>query len=544
LAKRDRRALHLAAAAYLQQNWAVDEGEVVQVIASHYVDAYEADPAAADGDDIRAEARRWFTRAAERAASLAASREAQRAFVQAADLAAEEIERGRSLARAGEYAVMGSRLDEAAPLLEDAIDILGRAGARTDAARAEASLGELLLVSNRIDEGVAVLQRALAAHESVGDEAAIASVSVELGRLLFFEERREEALLHVERALEIAERLQIADVVVQGLINKSLLYQRRPNESVGLMRQAVMLAEQSGDERGAMRAYMNLSFLLAIAARNREAEEILERGIGLARRRGDRSWELALTGNLVSVYFVSGRWDELAQVIDELPEDGWIGANPIQASMKLDLATVAMYRGEIERARELAAEYAAWEDSPHVQARGVRYWARVIIAQLEGRHEDAVAECFEGLRDPGQTRNAVAVEVLLVAGCDSARALGSADAIAELIALAEAAPLVHGPPLQAQLALQRARLALLRQEDEPPFEAAVDALGAIPDAYWHATALLEQAEWLAAQDRAAEAAPLAAEARATFERLRVPPMLERVARLEGRDASLEAALEG
>jgi tetratricopeptide (TPR) repeat protein len=340
----------------------------------------------------------------------------------------------------------------------------------------------------------------------------------------------------------VSERLQIADVVVQGLINKSLLYQRRPNESVGLMRQAVMLAEQSGDERGAMRAYMNLGFLLAIAGRNQEAEEIFERGIGLARRRGDRSWELALTGNLVSVYFVSGRWDEVARVIDELPEDGWIGASPIHASMRLDLATVAMYRGEIERARELASEYAAWEESPHVQARGVRYWARVIIAQLEGRHEDAVAECIQALRDPGQTRNAVAVEVLLVAGCDSARTLGSAETIAELIALAEAAPLVPGPPLQAQLALQRARLAVLRQE-EPPFEAAVDALRAIPDVYWHANALLEQAEWLAAHDRLEEAAPLVREARTTFERLRVPPMLERVASLEGRDASLEAALE-
>ena len=532
IARRDRRRRHLAAAQFLSAEAGIDPDEIAEVIASHYLDAHEADPAAADGDDVRSEARRWFTRAAERAASLAASREAQRAFEQAADLAGEEAERGRSLARAGEHAVMGGRFGEATPLLEEAIDILGRVGARADAARAEVTLGELLLVSNRIEEGVALLERALAVHESEGDEEAIASVSVELGRLLFFEERREEAIRHVERALEVGERLGLADVVVQGLINKSLLYQRRPHESVGLMRQALLLAEESGDERGAMRAFMNLSFLLGVAGRNREAQEVIERGIALARRRGDRSWEVGLTSNLVSVYIVAGRWDDAGRVIDELPDEGRISASPIHAFMILDLATVAMHRGETERARELVSEYAAWDESAHVQARGVRLWARVILAQLDRRHEDAVADCVQALHDPGQIRNAVAVEVFLVAGCQSAKELGSAETIAELIALAEAAPLVAGPSLQAQLALQRARLAVLQQEDEPPFDAAVTALRGIEDPFWIATALLEHAEWLAAHGNADEARPLLAEARETFERLRAQPMLDRVETLE------------
>jgi class 3 adenylate cyclase/tetratricopeptide (TPR) repeat protein len=545
IARRDRRRRHLAAAQFLATEAGIDPDEIAEVIAAHYLDAHGADPAAADGDDVRAEARRWFTRAAERAASLAASREAQRAFEQAAELAGEEVERGRSLARAGEHAVMGGRFDEATPLLEQAIDILGRAGARADAARAEVTLGELLLVSNRIEEGVTLLERALAAHESEGDEEAIASVSVELGRLLFFEERREEAFGHVERALEVGERLRLTDVVVQGLINKGLLYQGRPNESVGLMRQALLMAEESGDERGAIRAFMNLGFLLAIAGRSREAEEVFERGIALARRRGDRSWELGLTSNLVSVYFVAGRWDDLGRVIDELPHEGRISASPIHASMMLDVATVAMHRGETERARELASEYAAWDESAHVQVRGVRLWARVIVAQMDGRHEDAVADCIHGLHDPGQTRNAVAVEVFLVAGCQSARELGSAGTIAELIALAEAAPLVIGPPLQAQLAFQRARLAVLRQDDEPPFEAAVTALRVSDDPFWVAIALLEHAEWLADRGQTDEIAPLVAESRATFEQLRVPPMLERVATLERLAVpNLEAALDG
>jgi tetratricopeptide (TPR) repeat protein len=545
IARRDRRRRHLAAAQFLATEAGIDPDEIAEVIAAHYLDAHEADPAASDGDDVRGEARRWFTRAAERAASLAASREAQRAFEQAADLAGEQTERGRSLARAGELASMGGRLDEAVPLLEEAIEILSRAGERAEAARAEVTLGELHLVSSRIEEGIDLLEHALAAHEAEGDEQAVASVSVELGRLLFFEERRDEASRHVERALEVSERLRLMDVVVQGLINKGLLIQHRPNESLALIRQALLLAEETGDERGAMRACMNLGFLLSIAGREDESLEVIEHGIDVARRRGDRAWELSLISNLVSAYYVTGRWDDLERVVEELPEEGRITANPVQATNMLELAEVAMRRGDTERVRELVSEYAAWEESTHVQVRGVRMYARVLIAQVDGRHEDAVAECLRGLRDPGQARNAIAVELLLTAGCESALALGSSDTMAELVQLAEAAPADAGPPLAANLALQRARLATLRNEDDAPHDAAVTAFRGLENPFLLATALLEQAEWLVAHGRSEAVAPLVREARATFERLRVPPMLERVAALERLDASsLEAALDG
>ena len=55
------------------------------------------------------------------------------------------------------------------------------------------------------------------------------------------------------------------------------------------------------------------------------------------------------------------------------------------------------------------------------------------------------------------------------------------------------------------------------REDEVPFELA--------------PSLLDHAEWLAGGGRADEAAPLAAEAREIFERLRVTPYIERVDRL-------------
>ena len=84
LAKADRKARHLAAAAFLEQ--ALTEQEVVEVVASHYLAAYEAAPDAADAATIRTKAGEQLARAGERAASLGANEEAERYFAQAAEL--------------------------------------------------------------------------------------------------------------------------------------------------------------------------------------------------------------------------------------------------------------------------------------------------------------------------------------------------------------------------------------------------------------------------------------------------------------------------
>ncbi|HZO48551.1 MAG TPA: AAA family ATPase [Gaiellaceae bacterium] len=525
--RRDRRARHLAAARFLASDAGVDPDEIAEVIASHYLDAYSADPDAADGEDVRAEARRWFTRAAERAASLAASLEAQRAFERAADLAGERVERGRALARAGDLAGMGGRVDEAVPLLEEAIEILVAAGERADAARAEVRLGEILFVTDRIEEGVSRLESALRAHEAEGDEAAIATVSAQLARLLFFEGRRNDALPHVERALDLGERLRMADVVVEGLINKALILQGRPNESLGLMRQALVLAEEAEVDRGALRACMNLSYLLANAGRTADARDVIEHGLALARRRGDRTWERALTTNLISVYQATGLWDEMQRAFDELPEEGRIANDPVQASTQLDLATIALHRGELERVRELAGPFTTWADTAHVQVWGVGVWARVLVAQAEGRDADALQECLEAFGDE-RLSDSVAVEILLETGCASAKALASGEGIAELLARARAAPVDTTTSLEAEMTFALARLAALRGEEEPPFDAAVAAFRAVGEPFSVATVLLEHAEHLASLGRLDEAAPLLDEAREVFERVRATPYLERV----------------
>ncbi|MBA2384472.1 MAG: AAA family ATPase, partial [Actinobacteria bacterium] len=77
LSRHERRARHLAAADLLRATFP-DEDEIAEVIAAHYVDAYEANPEAPDAEEVRDKAREALVRAGDRAESLAASGEAQR----------------------------------------------------------------------------------------------------------------------------------------------------------------------------------------------------------------------------------------------------------------------------------------------------------------------------------------------------------------------------------------------------------------------------------------------------------------------------------
>ena len=141
LAKADRKAKHLAAAAFLEQGWG--EHEVVEVVASHYLDAYNTAPDAHDGDEIRAKAGELLARAGERAASLGASEEGERYFAQAAELAGDRIRRAELEEQAGRMAWVGAHADRARAFLDEAHTVFEGEGLKKQAARVSAVLAEI-----------------------------------------------------------------------------------------------------------------------------------------------------------------------------------------------------------------------------------------------------------------------------------------------------------------------------------------------------------------------------------------------------------------
>ncbi len=531
IARRDRRARHLGAARFLAEEAGIDADEIAEVIAAHYLDAHDADPEATDADDVRAQARAWFTRAAERAASLAASLEAQRAFSRVAELSDDTVERGKALTRAGRLALAANRLDEAESLLREAIGTIG-ADDRSASAAAENALGEILFQTERLDEAIELLERAQQTYEAEGDEAAVATVSTQLARFCLFAGRRLEALDHVERGLELAEKLELSDVLVQALNNKGIALRGRPVESLALMREALRLAEETSDLTGAMRACMNLSYLLSLGGRVHEALAVSERGLELARTRGDRVWERSLAANVCGGYLVTGRWDDVERVAAELPDDGVVATDPVHASVNLSVAQVALRRGELDRVVSLVEPFTHWTTSARVQTEATGFECRALAALARGDFAKASRECLEGLEEERIGTVRAYADELVEQGGEAAWHGRSADDLAEIIELDDRMSEGRRTPVgDARVSLLRARLAVL-QAGEPDFATAAERHRALGDPYWLAATQLDEAEWLIAQGRIEEARPLLGEARAAFAALRATPSLERLEAVE------------
>jgi len=183
LSKRDRKARHVAAGAYLEDAWRNEEEEIVEVVAAHYVQAHDLDPDADDAPAIKKKAEQMLARAGERAASLAASREAETYFVQAAALAGDAASRGHLLERAGQMARNAAHFESARTHFQEAITILEGEDLASDVAEVSALLGEIYYQEGKLEEGIERMERAyqtLATHTA--DEA-FARLAAQPGRL-------------------------------------------------------------------------------------------------------------------------------------------------------------------------------------------------------------------------------------------------------------------------------------------------------------------------------------------------------------------------
>ena len=178
LSMKERKSRHLAVAAHLRS----DE-EMAAVVAAHYLDAYRSGSSDPDAPDLRREAGAAFTRAAERAASLASAGEAARYFAQAAELAKEPLERAALLELSGRSATQNGDLNRADAALQEASDLLTAHGETHAAARVAARRADALRVADRVDEAFALMEAAYRALPHSEPDADVALVAAQLSRL-------------------------------------------------------------------------------------------------------------------------------------------------------------------------------------------------------------------------------------------------------------------------------------------------------------------------------------------------------------------------
>jgi tetratricopeptide (TPR) repeat protein len=532
LSRKERKTLHLASAAYLISLG--DEDEIVEVLASHYVDAFKAAPDDPDADEIRDRAREMLVRAAERAGSLAAHEEAQRHYEEAARFAEDPLVQAELLERAGIIAQEAGNWDDAKAHFETAIGLFESRDRTHAAARVSARLGRGLWASGRVEEAMELMVRSFEIVSREEPDADLAWLAAELGRVLYFAGETASAAERVEVALDIAESLWLPEVLSQALNTKALtlLSKGRPQESIALLEYALKIALENDIPTAALRAYFNLAELSLQYDRFEEAQAYVESGLGLARRIGSTFWERRMLGQNYPLYAL-GEWDVLIERTDQLPLDVLHAERVTYGSFLLVGPLVHLHRGDPLEARRMFETFSEVGISADVQERAQYAAGRAALLHNEGQHEEALASAHDALvaRDDLGVGSEPVREGFVTA-FSSALALRDARHTTELLGLIDRTPRGKVPEyLHAHAARARAHLAA-RSGDVATAEAGLKRAAAtfrelgVP--LWLAVTSLEYSEWLVAQGRSEDAEPLLTEARELFGRLKAAPWLERL----------------
>jgi class 3 adenylate cyclase len=535
LAKRERKSRHLAAAAHLEAAFA-EPDEVAEVLASHYLSAIEAVPEAEDASAIRAKAGAMLARAGERAGSLGAPDEGQRAYDQAAELADDSGERAALLEHAGRLAIRARRPEDGRERLNRAIALYEEAGNRRGVARASAALAEGDSQDGHLGEALVRLERAVAEieHDEPGPE--LAAALAQLGRVQVLTGHTDDAAASLERALTLAEQLQLPEVFVDALVSKGivLLGPGRLDEGRILLEAAMRRAQAEDLPAGELRAGNNLGVVIEASDRYAEAVELIDKLLPLARRRGDRRWESTLHAGAVVQLVLLGRWDEAMRVDAE--EEPNSGAEFVKATL-LPVLLIGYERGGLADADARLREAEMLRESSNIQFRLNFGVVEARSLRAHGRFAEALVTSQQAMDEAGDELPIMdtAMKLALVEAVEAALALADLYAAERLLALPESlSPGQLTPFLQANAARLRARLDAARGAHDgvdERFRLAENMCSEFSLVFHEAVTRLEHAEWLAGRGQALEANALAAEAEETFEQLRAAPWLERARRM-------------
>jgi tetratricopeptide (TPR) repeat protein len=365
--------------------------------------------------------------------------------------------------------------------------------------------------ADRVGEAIELLAPAYAAAPKDIPDTDVARAAAELARAAYFAGQRELTAEAVEVALEMAEALDLPDVLAEALTTKAILVWRRRHESLGLVKEALAVAREHGLGRQALRAQFNLTGMLMEHDRLAEARVELESALALARQRGDRDWENPVLGQLIDVLVKLGEWDEAATLVEVIEPVGLAPSIGLSPSVHLFAE-----RGDLDRAQFLLTAHESMRESTDLQAKASLLEAEAVIRRHEGHYAEAVAAAKESLelwRMIGEQHYAVE---MLAQAAQAAIEGADFEEAERLLEYAESWPLIERRPLlAAHTARIRAKLRAVRGEDatrELAQAAAMFREHSRP--FWTGVTLFD--------------AGRVDEAEEIFERLRAEPWLERL----------------
>jgi class 3 adenylate cyclase/tetratricopeptide (TPR) repeat protein len=520
LSKPERKARHLAAAAHLERTLASAETELVEVIAAHYLDAYEAAPEADDAPQLRAKAGAQLTLAGERSAALAATDEAQRYFEKAAALADDELVRADLLERAGNAAFAGARWDAALEHLEAAVELYNAAGQTHAAAKVTAQIG---LATWRLGDLRAAVDRIGQALEVLADDEPdeeIASLVEMNARLTYFLGDHPLAWERVERALEIAEALPAPEVLANALNTKSLLLKGdgRFEEGGALLDRAIAIGRKHDLGITLLRGLNNYAVALSYAGLHAEMIATAKEGAERSARLGHREHEQQFLSFISLTSWFLADWDTCDALVERFSSPGPYPTLFRAATIIYPQAS----RGRLEECRRSLAELEPFRTSDDAQIAAGVYRAEGFVMLAEGRFAEAAA----AFRTSAEVLSSVHPRTESLTWSFELEALAAAadaDALEDCLATRDAMTTVERTAwVEAVYARFHGRLLALRGDTA----GAAEELSAAARGYAaQGTRFHEAATLVELSELTGEALP--AEARGTLERLDAKPWLAR-----------------
>jgi DNA-binding CsgD family transcriptional regulator/tetratricopeptide (TPR) repeat protein len=332
-------------------------------------------------------------RAARRAASLAAHREAAAQFQRALRFAA-----GRPAAQVAElYDGLATQLSlvdrwqESADARLAALPLWRAAGNRVREGDGLRRLSRALWRLCRGAEADAAAHEALAVLEPLPPGPELAWAYANLAAASMLNSDGEPAIKLARRSAELAERLQQPDVLSDALNTEACAAGNLGRPWDELMRRALQVALDAGLEEQAGRAYANLHAFQNGERLLAEADRTYQEGVAYCDAHDVSTFGTCLRGERTAWLEHVGRWDEAVALCEELLSR--TGPSPINRLNPLvSLGKVRARRGDPTAWDALDEAATGSDGTEEPQWISVVRLARAEAAWLAGREDDAAVE--------------------------------------------------------------------------------------------------------------------------------------------------------
>jgi tetratricopeptide (TPR) repeat protein len=330
--------------------------------------------------------------------------------------------------------------------------------------------------------------------------------------------------------LILAEKLGLEEVFVQALTSKALVlfYAGRYAEARLLLEGALQRARAADLHWAWFRAAANLAELLQDSDRFGEAFELTTEHDARGRQLGNREEIAYVRAAGIRPLFMLGRWDEALARAEEAEQ---VEASEQAVAELVELVPVHCEQGDLDAAQRVLQAHDRSRDAEQADIRVGFATAEARLLRAQGLSAEARSAADRALHSELAITNS-RVKRSLVEALEAALAQGNLTDAEELLGGVETLqPGELTPFLLAQRFRFRARVdSELGRHDrvDENFRSAAAVFLEFGFAFYLAATQLEHVEWLVGHGRVAEAEPLLAEARETFEWLGAKPWLERI----------------